>query len=156
MKIGVLARLAGTTAPTIRYYEEIGLLRRADRRNGSQRRYGDDDVRRVTFIRRCRDFDFSIDHVRELLTLFDDPARDCANVRSIGQAQLDSIRIKLVELRKLEAMLLEFVNRCATSCVGVNCVPLATFADRAPSKQPGASGRAPKTSVTHSRARAGR
>jgi MerR family copper efflux transcriptional regulator len=135
MRIGVLARLAGTSAPTIRYYEEIGLLPRATRQDGLQRRYGEDDVRRVTFIRRCREFGFSIDHVRELLMLLDDPTRRCTEVRNIAQAQLDSVRIKLVELRKLEAMLVEFVDRCATACVGAECVPLARLASRAPSKR---------------------
>ena len=58
LKIGALAELTGTTAPTIRYYEEIGLLRSADRQSGGQRVYGDADVKHLTFIRRCREFGF--------------------------------------------------------------------------------------------------
>src|SRR3990167_3038283 len=56
LKIGGLAERTGTNAPTIRYYEEIGLLPRADRQDGGQRRYGVEDVKRLTLIRRCRDF----------------------------------------------------------------------------------------------------
>jgi DNA-binding transcriptional MerR regulator len=63
LKIGALAAQTGTNAPTIRYYEEIGLLQRAHRRPGGQRVYGDADIKRLTFIRRCREFGFSIDQV---------------------------------------------------------------------------------------------
>lgn len=54
-----------TDAATIRYYELIDLLPGADRQNGNQRCYGDEDVRRLTFTRRCRDFGFSIEQVRK-------------------------------------------------------------------------------------------
>jgi DNA-binding transcriptional MerR regulator len=60
LRIGALASRMGTNAPTIRYYEEIGLLPRAHRRSGGQRIYSEEDVTRLTFIRRCRGFGFSI------------------------------------------------------------------------------------------------
>jgi DNA-binding transcriptional MerR regulator len=77
LKIGALAAQTGTNAPTIRYYEEIGLLQRAHRRPGGQRVYGDADIKRLTFIRRCREFGFSIDQVRALISLVQDPRRAC-------------------------------------------------------------------------------
>jgi DNA-binding transcriptional MerR regulator len=64
LKIGALAESTGTNAPTIRYYESIGLLPCPGRRGGGQRTYGDEVVKRLTFICRCRDFDFPIDKVR--------------------------------------------------------------------------------------------
>jgi DNA-binding transcriptional MerR regulator len=67
LKIGALARQTGTNAPTIRYYEDIGLLPVADRASGGQRVYGTADLTRLTFIRRCREFGFSIDQVRALI-----------------------------------------------------------------------------------------
>ncbi|MEP7085889.1 MAG: helix-turn-helix domain-containing protein [Gemmatimonadota bacterium] len=137
LKIGALARLAGTTAPTIRYYEQIGLLPRPVRPAGHQRRYDTADVQRLTFIRRCRDFDFSIDHVRELVSLLGDPSSDCKAVQDIGQSQLDIVRAKLLELRSLEKMLAEFVDRCAKSCTGgpsSRCRPLAKLARSGPVK----------------------
>ncbi len=76
LRIGELADATKTTAPTIRYYEDIGLLPAPDR-VGVQRRYHDDDVRRLTFIRSCRDFDFSIEQVRSLLELKQDSDRSC-------------------------------------------------------------------------------
>ena len=80
-KIGELAERTRTNAPTIRYYEQIGLLPRPDRQEGNQRRYADADVRRLTFIRRCRDFGFSIDQVRALVTLVADRSRSCLEAR---------------------------------------------------------------------------
>ncbi|MBO0865344.1 MAG: MerR family transcriptional regulator, partial [Mycobacterium sp.] len=74
IKIGELARATGTTAPTIRYYEEIGLLPPAPR-SGGQRQYGDADVRRLTFIRRCRESGFPVEQVRVLASLTHDCER---------------------------------------------------------------------------------
>jgi DNA-binding transcriptional MerR regulator len=74
LKIGALARQTGTNAPTIRYYEEIGLLPSAGRQAGNQRVYGEADVKSLTFIRRCRQFGFSIDQVRSLVALVPAPA----------------------------------------------------------------------------------
>jgi hypothetical protein len=55
---------------SFRYYEEIGLLPRPSRQNGGQRSYGDEDVRRLTFIRRCREIGFPIEQVRTLAACF--------------------------------------------------------------------------------------
>ena len=65
LKIGDLAERTSSSTPGIRYYEEIGLLPRPDRQEGNQR-YSDEDVRRLTFIRRCRDSGFSIEQVRNV------------------------------------------------------------------------------------------
>lgn len=100
LKIGELARVVGTTAPAIRYYEDIGLLPRPHR-VGSQRRYSEDDVRRLTFIRRCRGFGFSIEQVQT--------------------------REKLVELHALEDTISGFIEAADDVCrggSGADCVVL--------------------------------
>ena len=118
MKIGALARRTGTNAPTIRYYEEIGLLRSADRQAGGQRVYGDADVKQLTFIRRCREFGFSIDQVRSLVALMQDPSLSCIHARDIAQEHLVAVRMKLAELKALERSIAAFVASCDASCVG--------------------------------------
>lgn len=131
LRISALALRTGTTAPTIRYYEEIGLLPMAERQDGGQRRYADADVRRLTFVRRCRDFGFSIDQVRALVALLDNQSRRCSDVRDIGHAHLVSLRAKLSELRALERMMVDFVRSCDETCVGgvgADCVPLVRLA----------------------------
>jgi DNA-binding transcriptional MerR regulator len=118
LRIGSLAQRAGTNVPTIRYYESIGLLRRAARRSGGQRTYSEADVERLTFIRRCRDFGFSIDHVRSLVGLVEDRRRSCMEARDLAQAHLMAVRAKLRELRALERSIAGFVELCETRCVG--------------------------------------
>jgi DNA-binding transcriptional MerR regulator len=138
LKIGILAERTGTTAPTIRYYEEIGLLPRPLRQQAGHRRYGHEDVRRLTFIRRCRDLGFPVDQVRRLVGLLDDRQRSCTEARDIGQTHLEAIRAKLAELRALEQMIADFVRDCDRSCAGgpgPDCVPLAQLTHAGPSRQ---------------------
>ena len=116
--IGVLAAQTGCTVPTIRYYEEIGLLPIGPRTEGGRRVYGDAAARRLTFIRRCRDFGFSIEQVRELVDLVDQPQRPCVEVRDIAAKHLNQVRAKLVELQALEMSMAQFVGSCNAACVG--------------------------------------
>lgn len=118
MRIGMLAARTGTNAPTIRYYEEIGLLPRANRRGGGQRSYGEGDVRRLAFIRRCRTFGFPLEDVRALVTVVEDPTRSCVEVRDAARSQLTAVQAKLVELRALERSLEELAQACDDACVG--------------------------------------
>ena len=118
LRIGALAERAGTNAPTIRYYEEIGLLRPADRQAGGQRAYGEEDVRRLAFIRRCRDFGFSIEQVRSLVALVQDRERSCMEARDLAHEHLTAVRAKLSELRALERSIAGFIATCNASCAG--------------------------------------
>ena len=116
LRIGALARRAGTTVPTIRYYEEIGLLRPAAR-SGGQRTYDNEDVRRLSFIRRCRDFDFSIDDIRTLLSLLMN-GKSCTEARELAEGRLVELRRRRLELQALEATIASLVTACANTCDG--------------------------------------
>src|SRR5688572_15343805 len=118
LSIGLVARQTGCTVPTIRYYEDIGLLPPADRTQAGQRHYDQRTIRRLTFIRRCRDFGFSIEQVRELVGLVDQPDRPCADVRDIAAHHLQQVRRKLDELKALEGSLSAFVVGCDSACAG--------------------------------------
>jgi MerR family copper efflux transcriptional regulator len=131
LSIGLVAAQAGCTVPTIRYYEQIGLLPVAPRTDGGRRHYGDEAVRRLTFIRRCRDFGFSIEQVRELADLVDHPQRPCLEIRDIAAARLAEVRNRLAELMALESSLSNFVHGCETACAGgavVDCTVLDDLA----------------------------
>ena len=135
LKIGALAERTSTNAPTIRYYEEIGLLRPADRQSGGQRVYGDADVKRLTFIRRCREFGFSIDQVRVLVGLVQNPLSSCMHARDLAQEHLGAVRAKLAELKALERSISGFVASCDASCAGgpgPDCVILEDLASSRP------------------------
>ncbi len=80
MKIGELAKVTGTKAETIRYYERIGLLPKPGRTEGNYRDYGTGDQERLTFIRHARGLGFDIADIRSLLDLGEDPDRDCGGV----------------------------------------------------------------------------
>lgn len=118
LTIGQLAKAAGVTTPTIRYYEEIGLLPKPGRSAAGQRLYAESELERLTFIRRCRDFGFSIDQVRILAGLSISAEQDCSQVRDMAHAHLGEVRRKLAELRALEASLKAFANQCDTVCAG--------------------------------------
>jgi len=135
--IGALAKATGVTTPTIRYYEEIGLLPPAPRTAGGQRTYDDDDLGRLTFIKQCRDFGFGIDQVRVLLDLSISSRRDCVETRDIAQAHLDEVREKLNELRLLERRLESFVTRCNAACAGGPGQDCVIFKDMATSAKGG-------------------
>lgn len=141
LSIGLVARQAGCTVPTIRYYEEIGLLPLASRTDAGQRHYDDRTIRRLTFIRRCRDFGFSIDQVRELVGLVDQPNRPCAEVRDIAARHLAQVHAKLQELQALEANLSTFVGSCESACVGGAAIDCTILEDLS---LPEGQGRAPR------------
>ena len=131
LSIGAVAKQTGCTVPTIRYYEEIGLLPQAARTESGQRNYGEATLRRLTFIRRCRDFGFSIEQVRDLVGLVDQPNRPCLEVREIAALHLAGVRRKLEQLRDMEASLNAFVCSCDTACAGgaaVDCTILEDLA----------------------------
>lgn len=117
LRIGELAAATGTTAPTIRYYEAIGLLPNPSR-VGGQRRYHDDDVRRVKFIRRCRDFGFSVEQVGQIAELAQDDTRSCLEARELAENHLAAIRAKLADLHALEASITKLVEAADAGCDG--------------------------------------
>lgn len=116
LTIGVLSAQTRCSVPTIRYYEQIGLLPKARRATNGHRHYRDADLKRLIFIKRCRDFGFPIEQVRELASLFDDGDRACVEVRDLAQTHLDELRARLAEMRELEMNLVSFIGSCNDTC----------------------------------------
>nr|WP_299241235.1 helix-turn-helix domain-containing protein [uncultured Halomonas sp.] len=113
ISIGELARRAGCKPETVRYYEHIELLKNASRTEGGQRRYGKETVRRLTFIRHARDFGFSVDAVRELLTMSDQPDMSCQEVDAMAKHHLEEVESRLQRLSALRDELRRMVSQCA-------------------------------------------
>lgn len=131
LSIGRLAERSRTNTPTIRYYEQIGLLKRPDRRDSGHRVYGDADLKRLTFIRRCREFGFPIEQVRSLVDLLENGDRSCMEARDVAADHLAAVRSKLDELRALEASLAKLITDCDKACAGgrgADCVILEDLA----------------------------
>lgn len=112
MQTGQLAARSGTNVETIRYYERVGLLPAPRRNPSGYRQYREDHLRRVKFVRHCRDLGFSITEIRGLLALASDPERPCAEVTSLARVHLLDVRRKLANLRRLERTLDQLVGCC--------------------------------------------
>jgi DNA-binding transcriptional MerR regulator len=117
MTIGETARRSGCSVPTIRYYEQIGLLAPALRTSNGRRSYGHPDVSRLRFIRRARDFGMSIKQVRELLGAEASLGGACEPAKAIVQMRLAEVAQKREELEKLHASLAAMLGRCESECV---------------------------------------
>jgi DNA-binding transcriptional MerR regulator len=116
--IGKAAARTGVKVPTIRYYEEIGLLPKPDRTASNRRLFGDDEIRRIGFIRHARELGFAIDAIRALLDLQDQPGRSCASVDRIAAARLVEVRRRIAALRSLETELERMLESCSHGVVG--------------------------------------
>ena len=111
MNIGEVAARSGLPAKTIRYYEEIGLLRPRRGANG-YRAFAEADAERLAFLARARSLGFSIEECRTLLALQQDEGRASGDVRRVAVAHLAEVDRKLDELRALRSALAGLVERC--------------------------------------------
>ena len=126
--IGEAARQSGVKAPTIRYYEQIGLLPAPPRSQGNRRLYKAADLRRLAFIRHSRELGFEIEAIRALLTLQDDPNQPCATADKIAKARLAEVEQRIGSLTALKAELELMVEGCSHGRVG-ECRVIEVLAD---------------------------
>ena len=113
MNIGQAAKASGVSAKMIRYYESIGLLPQADRRESGNRDYGEADVHRLKFVRRARDLGFPIEAIRDLLGLWGDQARSDAEVRKVALGHVANLQAQAAKLQEMIATLQHLVQACA-------------------------------------------
>jgi len=111
MNISEAAVACGLPAKTIRYYEEIELIRPARDPNG-YRAFSDTDIHNLTFIARARALGFSIEDCRALLALYEDKSRASADVKKIAQRHLDQIEAKIADLSAMRDTLSHLVHAC--------------------------------------------
>ena len=110
--IGELARRTGVKVPTIRFYEQIGLVDAPPRTNGNQRRYGKQEVARLNFIRHARELGFEIDDIRELLGMTQTPQASCHQADSIARSHLAEVDRRIASLTALRSELSRMVDEC--------------------------------------------
>ena len=131
LTIGALALVAGCNLETVRYYEKVGLMKAPPRTRGGHRVYGNEAAGRLSFIRRARELGFTIDDIRSLLGLVDRRAVTCGEVQKIAEHQLQGVRAKVVDLKKLEFVLAGMTRSCAGGDVPDCPVIEALFSSKA-------------------------
>ncbi|MGC6390081.1 Zn(2+)-responsive transcriptional regulator [Ewingella sp. S1.OA.A_B6] len=122
-KIGMLAKLADVTTDTIRYYEKQGMMSCGERSDAGYRQYADSDLRRLRFIRYAKTTGFTLDAIKELLSLRIDPAHHtCQESKSIVESRLAEVEFKLNELQRMRDSLKRLSNACCgTSHSSASC-----------------------------------
>ncbi|MGJ8527200.1 Cu(I)-responsive transcriptional regulator [Maritalea sp.] len=111
MNIGAAATRSGLPAKTIRYYEEIELVKPARSDNG-YRDYCDEDIHRLCFLQRSRSLGFTIDECRTLLSLYNDEDRASSDVKHIAKKKIALIEQKVKELNSLKSTLSVLIKNC--------------------------------------------
>ena len=129
MNISEVGQRAGIPPKTIRYYEDIGLVKPLRDSNG-YRVFRESDMHKLAFLGRARDLGFSIEDCRALLALWEDKHRASADVRKIARANLEQIDTKIADLQRMRDTLSDLVEACAGDA-RPDCPILEEFADGA-------------------------
>ena len=117
--IGGLAKQAGVNVETIRFYQRRGLLEEPEKPLGGVRRYAPAHIRRLRFIREAQELGFSLDEVAELLALED--GRQCREAERIGSNKLATVRERLAQLKRVEAVLAALMDQCHCNTGNLRC-----------------------------------
>jgi len=126
MTIGKLAKQAGVTVETIRYYQRIGLLNEPTRAQGSYRLYPPDAIGRIRFIKRAQQAGFTLKEIAELLS-FD--GTHCSDVQKIAEQKCQQIEAQIKDLTALRSVLVSLVNRCQTDASTERCSLIDAFSN---------------------------
>ena len=123
LTIGRLAAAGGVGVETIRFYQRKGLLEQPTRESGF-RRYGNEDVRRLRFIRQAQAAGFTLEEIKELLDL--DAGEDRSRARELARARIGALDAKITELKRARDALKRLASECSAGSSGP-CPILASF-----------------------------
>jgi Cd(II)/Pb(II)-responsive transcriptional regulator len=125
MRIGELARRAGSQPVTVRYYEGLGLLPQPERTEGNYRIYNEEHLERLRFIRNCRSIGMTLEEVRRLLYFRDRPELACHEINQLLDRHIDHLGQQLRDLHRLEEYLRELRACCESPRTAGDCGILA-------------------------------
>ena len=112
MTIGKLAQQAGVGIETIRFYEREGLIETPPRTASGYRQYSDAVVRRLQFIRRAKELGFTLNEIKELLSLKTSAGVTCASAKRKAEEKIADIDGKLRTLRRMKRALVDLTKSC--------------------------------------------
>lgn len=113
MNIGQAANATGVNAKMIRYYESIGLIKESARTESGYRVYGPKDLHTLRFVKRARTLGFSLEQIRDLLSLWEDPTRASKDVKAVAKAHVADLDRRIAELTEMRDTLTHLVKNCA-------------------------------------------
>lgn len=132
--IGEVSRRTGLKIPTIRFYEQSGLVAPPRHAENGRRTYSQTDERRLAFIQNARALGFSLSDVREFLALADHPDRPCGSAQDLVVRQKAAIDRRLAQLRSLRAELIRITDPTCTGS-GLDCRILDSLAVQRPKQK---------------------
>jgi MerR family transcriptional regulator, copper efflux regulator len=113
LTIGQLAKRADVGVETVRFYERQGLLAEPDRKPSGYRQYDEEVVLRLQFIRRAKELGFTLNEIKDLLSLRLDPSTTCADVKRRAEEKIDDIEAKIRTLQRMKKALVKVTNACS-------------------------------------------
>lgn len=129
LTIGVVAKSVGVAVDTIRYYEREGLLPEPKRRASGYRSYDDSTIAQLRFIRRAKELGFTLEEIRELLSLSVDRQHGVRSVKKRAQVRLAAIERRIVELQRVHDGLAQLVESCPGHGAPEDCPILRALID---------------------------
>jgi len=112
LTIGKLAKACGVKTDTVRYYERLGLLAPVERSESGYRKYSQESIKRLNFVRRAQGLGFMLEEIRELLELSEKPEADCADIRERAQRKITDIDQRMSDLAVMKSALTDLAEFC--------------------------------------------
>jgi MerR family mercuric resistance operon transcriptional regulator len=126
LTIGKLASKANISVETVRYYERCGLIKRPVKPEIGYRQYEHEFLQRLLFIKKAKTLGFSLDEIGNLLVLSES---HCADVQSLAQQKLKSIKTRVKDLQRLEQLLEDLLDQCGNNIDKAHCPIIDTLLD---------------------------
>jgi len=129
LSVGQVAKQAGVKVQTLHYYEKVGILKPAFRRDSGYRAYDRDAIRKIRFIKHAQELGFSLDEIRDLLKLKSVNTTKCEGIQKKAKAHLEDVREKIDRLDRIRVVLEDLIGQCKKREAGVTC-PILDVLDR--------------------------
>ena len=134
LRIGEIAKRAGVSIDTLRYYERLKLLPRPRRSSGGFRLFAPEHIERVKFIKQAQDLGLSLDEIRGLLAT--GGADECRKVRDLLQRKLTELDARLKAMKGFRRVLARHLSACDAELEGHGnsaCCPVLPVTDESAS-----------------------
>ena len=130
LTIGKLAERTGISTDTLRYYEKMGLIKAASRSEAGYRIYGEDAERILQFIKGAKTLNFTLEEIRQLLTLNRSDKATCAEVLKHTSGKITEAEQKIRELKEVKKILSALVGQCPADDTSVSSCPILGHINR--------------------------